>query len=58
MDAHVNSAAAASGTPDVNGEEEEREKEVHSPQESGGTSAPTLTEEEIMEISDGMGSMD
>ena len=56
MDAHVNSAAAASGAPDVNGEEEDGEKEaIQLSKESGGTSVPTLTgEEEIMEISDGM----
>ena len=56
MDAHVNSAAAASGAPDVNGEEEDGEKEaMQLSKESGGTSVPTLTgEEEIMEISDGM----
>ena len=56
MDAHVNNAAAASGAPDVDGEEEDGEKEaMQLSQESGGTSVPALTgEEELMEIPDGM----
>ena len=60
MQADVDCAAAASGTPDVtlvSSEHEEGDEEVPACEESGGTSVPTWAEEDTIEIFDvdGMG---